>query len=114
MPRERRKVEGSPDFPEPLAAGEYPATCLGAEERIASTGSECIVWHFEVLGDPPVRRDRWTVKRRPETYETAQALGLGRRFKLSAAAGRTCLLNLSVDGRFNNIDRARSADTGPL
>lgn len=108
MTRERRKVE-------PVQAdhldGDYEAVCLGAETRTASTGSECVVWTFLVEG---LRLSRWTVKRRMETGETAGALGLGRRFKLSAAADKRCIVTVSFDGLYHSIDRCRPLGNGPL
>lgn len=99
--RERRPVEG----PTPLPAGTYPATCVSAEATVSAAGNQMVVWEFQVDERPVPPVKRFTMRRgsrAPETRATAEALGLGARFKLSAAVGRRCLLTLEVDGTFNN------------
>lgn len=88
-----------------LTAGEHVAVCLRAEATDSAAGNACIRWVFQVAG---FELARVTVRRRRETGLTAQALGLGKAFRLSQAAGRSCRITLKKDGAYWSVDSARA------
>lgn len=90
---------------EPLAPGEYDATCVSAEAVLSAAGNACIRWTWEFPGG--VRLASTTVRRRAETGLTAQALGLPKAFRLSAAAGRQARVTIGRDGPFRSITAVR-------
>lgn len=102
--RERQPVLG----PLPLAAGQYEAVVTLAKADVSRAGSDMVVWVFELPAGRTV--NHYTMRSGPgaaSLHDTAAALGLGKRFRLSQAAGRRCLLDLSVDGDWNRVDRVR-------
>lgn len=88
-----------------LAPGEHVASCLRAEAVDSAAGNPCIRWVFQV-GEFELART--TVRRRKETGQTAQALGLPKAFRLSQAAGRSCRITIKKDGSYWSIDGARA------
>lgn len=87
-----------------LTPGEYVAVCRQAEAVQSAAGNDCIRWTFSVDG---AELARTTVRRRKETGQTAQALGLPRAFRLSQAVNRRCRITVKQDGAYLSVDSVR-------
>lgn len=103
--RERRLVQ-----PAEPSIGDLVAECVGARLDTSKAGNPMVVWEFRL--DDGRRVNRYTVKRRLETAQVAEALGLGRRFRLSEAAGRRCILSVTWDGMYHSIESCRPIEAG--
>lgn len=102
--RERVRVGGPTGL-----TGTHEARCASAEHGTSAAGNAMVVWVFQIPGAPggPAVVRRHTLLRSEEIYETAMALGLGKEFKLSQAAGRKCRLTLASEGAFTNVAAAK-------
>lgn len=92
-----------------LESGDYPGICVMAREATSAAGNPMIVWTFELESGRRLL-NRYTLRKgsgAAATHETAMALGLGKRFRLSAAVGRSCVLVVGVDGQWNTIERCK-------
>lgn len=87
-----------------LAEGTYDATCVGAERSLTQAGAPCVRWTFEVEGRHVVRVTPLKGPGAVFAHDVAQALGLGKRLRLSAAAGRKCRIVLKQNGQWLNVD----------
>lgn len=102
--RERQPILG----PVLLPAGYYTATCVAATAETSRSGNAMVVWQFELPGGRTV--NHYTMRSgsgAAALHDTAAALGLGKRFRLSQAAGRRALLDLGIDGDWNRVERVR-------
>lgn len=89
-----------------IEPGEYVGTVESAVETTSQAGNDMVVWTFVLPGDR--RLTRYTLKTSDELHETAEALGLGRRFKLSDAEGGKCILVVDVAKGWNTIERTKA------
>lgn len=100
--RERRPVQPA----EAAEPGVVVGTCTGAFEDISKAGNRMITFVFST---PHGTVRHFCLRRSANLFETAQALGLGRSFRLSEASGRKCRLELKPDGPYWKVER-----TAPL
>jgi len=90
--------------PPQLPPGEHVATCVQAEAVESAAGNPCVRWTLRV-GEFDLA---WTtVRRRKETGQAAQALGLPKAFRLSQAIGRKCRITVAKDGAYMKVTAAR-------
>lgn len=87
-----------------LEAGTYSAVCVEAVKTLTQAGAEAIRWTFQVEGRHLARVTPRTGPGAVYAHEVAAALGLGKRFRLSAAAGRPCVVVLRQNGAFLNVE----------
>ena len=89
----------------PLEPGDYPATVQSAVKGTSFSGNAVIRWTFLLEdGNTVVKSTPLKGPGAVYGYDTAQALGLGKRFKLSDATGRRCVVLLVQDGQYLNVD----------
>lgn len=96
---EKRRLGQDPEL------GEHVAECVGAVLDTSAAGNRMVVWTFELPGGRRV--NHYTVRRRAETALTAQALGLGKSFRLSEALGCRCRVAVSKDGAWLKVSGVR-------